>query len=77
MSTRPQIRCSYDGCCEFDPQTHNHIYCTEHKCKRRAETSKKRLHAPVDINDPEVFELQERRKLALAEKVRAKNEWIL
>ncbi|KKL18535.1 hypothetical protein LCGC14_2474510, partial [marine sediment metagenome] len=21
---RPQVRCVYDGCCEFDPQSHNH-----------------------------------------------------
>ena len=77
MPIRPQVRCVYDGCCDFDPQSHNHTYCTEHKCKRRAENAKKRLDKPVTINDPETWELQDRRKLALADRARARNEWIL
>ena len=79
MSTnaRPKVRCVYDGCCTFDPQSPNHVYCTEHKCKRRAENAKKRLGLPVLIHDPETWELQDQRKMALAEKVRDKNEWIL
>ena len=78
MSTiRPQVRCVYDGCCEFDPQSHNHYHCTKHGCKRKAENAKKRLRLPININDPETWELQDQRKLAIAERVRAKNEWIL
>jgi uncharacterized protein YprB with RNaseH-like and TPR domain len=71
------VRCVWDGCCSFDPRAANHIYCTEHKCKRRAENAKKRLGKEVTINDPEAWELQDRRKVALAERARAKNEWLL
>jgi uncharacterized protein YprB with RNaseH-like and TPR domain len=67
----------YDGCCEFDPQSWNHTHCTEHQCKRKAENAKKRLSQEVTIHDPEVWELQDKRKFALADKVRARNEWIL
>ena len=77
MTSRPQVRCVYDGCCTFDPQTHNHTHCTLHKCKRRAENAKKRLGQEVTIHDPEMWELQDRRKMALAERQRDKNEWIL
>ncbi len=71
------MRCIHDGCCTFDPNAANHVYCTDHKCKRRSENAKKRLGKEVTIHDPETWELQDRRKMALAERVRDKNEWIL
>lgn len=77
MTIRPQVRCVYDGCCEFDPQSPNHVYCTKHGCKRKAENAKKRLNVPVSIHDPETWELQDQRKLALAKRTRDRNEWIL
>ncbi|KKL04409.1 hypothetical protein LCGC14_2616390, partial [marine sediment metagenome] len=71
------MRCVYDGCCTFDPKAANHIYCTEHKCKRRSENAKKRLGQEFKVFDPEVQELKDRRKLAIAERQRDSNEWIL
>lgn len=68
--------CIYDRCCEFDPIVHNQVYCTECKCKRKAENSKKRLTAPL-TDDAEVWSLQERKKLNRAYVSQNKNEWIL
>ena len=46
MSVQPLIWCYYDRCCQFQPEKHNHRYCTEHKCKRKAETATNGLTAP-------------------------------
>ncbi len=69
------IVCLYDGCCEFEPNQHNHVYCNDHKCKRKEENRKKRLESPLKYDD-ETFELQEKRKRALLQRKDARNEWI-
>lgn len=69
------IKCLYDGCCEFDPNTHNHVYCNGCKCKRKEETRKKQLAVPLKY-DTETFELQEKRKRALLNRKDARNKWI-
>ena len=69
------IKCLYDGCCEFEPSTHNHIYCSECRCKRKEETRKKRLAVPL-VYDADTFELQEKRKRALLDRKQARNKWI-
>jgi uncharacterized protein YprB with RNaseH-like and TPR domain len=68
--------CQYDHCCEFKPESHNHIYCTEHGCKRRAENSRKRLTDPL-VAGEDIWKLQERRKIGRLELAQAKNDWLL
>lgn len=69
--------CKHDRCHNFEPVTSNHVYCTTCNCKRKAETQRKRLETPVKTYDEETWELEERRKLARAERAREKNKWIL
>ncbi len=69
------VVCLYDGCCEFEPNQHNHVYCNDHKCKRKEENRKKRLESPLKYDD-EIFQLQENRKRALILRKDARNEWI-
>lgn len=76
MGTEPRRWCVYDHCCQFEPQTFNHVYCSSHKCKRRAENSRKRLTAPVEGGE-ELWKIQEQRKLGRLEVAKAKNEWLL
>ncbi|KKM44028.1 hypothetical protein LCGC14_1562230 [marine sediment metagenome] len=68
--------CLFDGCCTFEPSQHNHVYCNKCRCKRKEEARKKRLESPL-VYDEETFQLQENRKLALAERQEAKDKWIL
>jgi len=70
-------RCIYDGCCDFEPGAHNAVYCPGCKCKRKAENTKKRLRSEIAIYDAEAFELEERRKLARAERTWAKTQWLM
>ena len=69
------IVCLYDGCCKFEPSQHNHVYCNEHKCKRKEENRKRRLETPL-IYDEDTFELQENRKRALLARRDARNTWV-
>ena len=78
MSVQPLIWCYYDRCCQFQPEKHNHRYCTEHKCKRKAENARKRLTDPsVQEDIEEVWTLQENKRLAKVMEAQVKNEWIL
>lgn len=72
----PKRRCKWDGCCEFEPQSWNHFYCHEHKCKRAYENSVRRNEVPVPVG-PELYDRQERRKQALIDRVADKNTWLL
>ncbi|KKK80609.1 hypothetical protein LCGC14_2821780 [marine sediment metagenome] len=58
MSIRPQVRCVYDACCTFDPRSANHVYCTEHKCRRRSENEGKRLHSEALFEQPREFKTE-------------------
>ncbi len=58
MPIRPQVRCVYDGCCTFDPRSANHVYCTEHKCRRRSENEGKRLHSEALFEQPREFKTE-------------------
>ncbi len=69
------VVCLYDGCCKFEPSQHNHVYCNEHKCKRKEENAKRRLETPFAY-DEETFELQENRKRALLARKEARNTWV-
>ena len=63
-------------CCEFEPSTHNHKYCNEHKCKRKEETRKKNLSKPLKY-DEETFQLEDNRKFALIDRRQERNRWII
>lgn len=76
MSTSPEIWCFYDRCCLFQPAQHNHRYCSEHKCKRKAENQKKRLLKEDPIWE-QVWALQEKKKVHTKVIAQAKNEWLL
>lgn len=77
MSTRPKIRCAWDGCHEFDPGSHNALYCVECRCKRKIEAAKKRLHAPAPESLEDLWELQENRKIGKLDTAQSKNVWLL
>lgn len=76
MSTAPTIHCYYDRCCQFQPVQYNHRFCTEHKCKRKAENQKKRLLKEDPIWE-QVWALQEKKKEHTKVIAQAKNEWLL
>lgn len=88
MSTLPKIWCKWDRCHEIVPGSHNAQYCPPHDkdcppdckehcgCKRKVENSKRQLSIPI-IPDAERWQLQESRKLAIAEDAQAKNQWLL
>ncbi|KKN55492.1 hypothetical protein LCGC14_0581670 [marine sediment metagenome] len=77
MSTNPMIWCWYDRCCQFTPGSHNAKYCSDHKCKRKAENSAKRLTEPGPSDPETLWGLQERRKLHNLDNSQAKNAWLL
>jgi uncharacterized protein YprB with RNaseH-like and TPR domain len=68
--------CAYDECHTFESESWNGKYCTECKCKRKAENKKKQLKKP-HVYDEEVWQLQENRKLALAHEREERDVWIL
>lgn len=70
------VTCMYDECCEFLSEAPNARYCPTCKCKRKLESSKKRLSKPIEY-DEELWQIQENRKLAKAHEVEARNTWIL
>lgn len=72
----PTIPCRYDGCCDFEPMTHNHVFCTEHNCKRKMENWKKRAATPVPLEE-DIFEAKFRRADANSLRTEASNEWVL
>lgn len=73
-----QVRCEYDGCCLFDAKSWNSRYCKEHKCKGRREVQEKRIRTlSEEVQDEELWNLQEQRKLAIARNRERKNSWIL
>ena len=69
------VVCLYDGCHKFEPSQHNHVYCSDCRCKRKEENRKRRLEHPL-LYDEEVFELQEKRKRALLARKDARNAWV-
>ena len=77
MSTHPKRWCQHDRCCEFEPGSHNSKFCPEHRCKRKAESARKRLTAPEPTDPEEIWRLQENRKLHRLEEAQTKNEWLL
>lgn len=75
----PPRRCYRDGCHIFQPETANHIYCTECGCKRKFENARKRLTKPLNTHEDMVehWELQEQRKMANALLALERNDHIL
>lgn len=63
-------------CHEFEASVHNKKYCAECNCKRKEETRKKILAAPLKY-DEETFQLEENRKVALIDRRTERNNWIL
>ena len=72
-----EVRCKYDGCCEFEAGSWNATYCPTHGCKRKAEASKNRLLKPIIEYDEEAWQLEENRKIARVRRRSEKNKWIL
>lgn len=68
--------CTYDNCHEVESSAHNAKYCQSCKCYRKAESKRKNLNRPLEYNE-EVWQLEEVRKQALADKHREKNRWII
>ena len=52
-----QILCAYDECCTLNPPkgVSNLKYCPTHRCKRRAENSRKSLEEAELFEDPQEF----------------------
>ena len=69
--------CAREGCnVKFEPEVHNQKY-HDQKCKRRAESDRKRVGLYVATGFEEQWELEELRKESRAMLSAAKNEWIL
>jgi uncharacterized protein YprB with RNaseH-like and TPR domain len=53
------------------------MYCNECRCKRKVELAARRALTAPALSDEEVWQREENRKLANADKAAQKNEWIL
>lgn len=72
------VTCEYDGCHTFETESHNARYCPECKCKRKLENVKKRTNLrPVAEDHADLWEQQEKKKLAGAQAALEKTQWIL
>lgn len=68
--------CHFDRCHEFTPAVVNAIYCPDCRCKRKAESSRKRLEPDVIIYDEAAWTREEARKEQRAIRAQQKNEWL-
>ena len=76
MNGEPRRWCQYDHCHEFEPGSHNAIYCPDCKCKRKKESAAKRADAPTPEDMVSLWEKQEQRKRGLVEVAQGKNDWL-